>query len=938
MDYSAQNLEYAVAVFYNGEQSERAKAHAWLTAAQRVPEAWKFVWELLQPTKGTEVQFYAATTLHTKILRCWSELPPESYDELKDKILQAVFIYSKGPKIVTNRLCISLAAFILQQGTVDLATILRPLSSAENTALLLEVLTVIPEEYNSMTMGSALRAKNRAALQQTCPMVLDEMLRYLQTAYQEYGIDGPPEEVVQAWLSAATCTINWLTLGGEDSSESGCGTLPELLPLCRTLITIVKVLYLCNEAVSDSVLDASEACLAAVRAAAASYQAEKYPGAALELLTDLLVLAVPLMERDNVPNSINEEILSAVITCCVAIGDCHTECIARAAESAHGEGTENMLYGAVSARQLVEILLAAQGAPGHYPVHETRSNLVFGFWYSLQDQALNLVSGQQPHQLWREVFSRLLTVMVSKSEMASDTSMTWDEKELLRCYRQDVADTVMYCYSVLGEWCWSVVEAAYNSAETDIRREAALHVFLALADAQQPQPPAAVLSLLRCAEHVARTAPASPLLSVALDCLGGYAPWLQSLDAVAGACVSAAGLALTRAPAAAAHALRRLCVDCSAPAAASAADIVLTAQSSASRQDDAWTRRQLAGAAGAALVAAELPLAAPLLQRLACSLRDELMHQTHNPPAATGAASCCAALLSSLAASPTLAALLLRTLHPALPATAAQPQLVEPLFQIIKQAISSLMGDILPFAPELAQLIITAMNTNECASGLDCVKLLVLLVGRQWDGSPSLLRDACAVAARRVAPDPSAAPDLTDGLFAMLLCITKKKPLYMEWLRTQLPDLVDLGCNCVRMWEAHAARSACNWLSVLALQRPLVLQPRAPELTTAALRCIGGATPRNQIEPLAELLLALNRAEWRGEELAGWLRRALAQPGFPTHHASDEHKHKFIAAVVKEKSSKRRLLETVQEFSLVCRGLIGTEYARQTLASRQLIS
>lgn len=51
MEYTAHNLEYAVSVFYNGEQEERAKAHAWLTTAQRVPEAWNFVWELLQPSK-----------------------------------------------------------------------------------------------------------------------------------------------------------------------------------------------------------------------------------------------------------------------------------------------------------------------------------------------------------------------------------------------------------------------------------------------------------------------------------------------------------------------------------------------------------------------------------------------------------------------------------------------------------------------------------------------------------------------------------------------------------------------------------------------------------------------------------------------------------------------------------------------------------------------
>ncbi|VVC90179.1 unnamed protein product [Leptidea sinapis] len=139
MEYTVQNLEFAVSVFYNGEPTERAKAHTWLTAAQRVPEAWNFVWDLLHPTKGTEIQFFAATTLHTKILRCWYELPPESYDELKNKILQAIITFMHGPKIVSNRLCIS-------QGTIDLVGTLTPLSSEDKSYLLLEVLTVIPEE------------------------------------------------------------------------------------------------------------------------------------------------------------------------------------------------------------------------------------------------------------------------------------------------------------------------------------------------------------------------------------------------------------------------------------------------------------------------------------------------------------------------------------------------------------------------------------------------------------------------------------------------------------------------------------------------------------------------------------------------------------------------------------------------------------------------
>ncbi|KAM3962967.1 LOW QUALITY PROTEIN: importin-13-like protein cdm [Aphomia sociella] len=956
MECTPQNLEYAVSVFYNGEQAERAKAHAWLTSAQRVPEAWKFVWELLQPGKGTEIQFYAATTLHTKILRCWNEVPPESYEELKEKLLQAVFTYSKGPKIVTNRLCISLAAFILQQGTLDLAAILRPLSTVENTSLLLEVLTVIPEEYNSMTMGSALRTKNRVALQQACPAVLDDMLRYLQTVYNDYSNEGPSEESVQSWQSAASCACSWLSLGGEEGTASG--TLPDRLPLCLALITVVRVLYTCSEAVSDSALDACEAAVAALLAAGAAPDAARQPVAALSLLGDLLAVAAPVVARDNVPNSINEELVSALITCCVALGDCHTQAIVQAAESDEG-------VRAAAARQLLELLLAAQAAPGHYPLHETRSNLVFGFWYTLQDQVLNVASEKELNPMWREVFSRLLTTLVCKSEMPPDADMSRDDMELLRCYRQDIADTVMYCFGILGDWCWSTVEAAYSAADTEVRREAALHVFLALADAAPPQrAPDALVRLLQRAVEVAAAAtdpaaaagPRDALLSTALDCLGAYASWLSSVEgarsvALGSECVRAAGAALQRCPASAALALRKLCADCSAPAAALAADIVHAATAAAAPQSiagregepgggDTWVRRQLLGAAGAALAAADPVAAEPLLQRLAVSLYEDLEQQARSPTRSSGGAQMAGALLGALDPQPALAATLLRALAPALPPFALQPALVEPMFHILKQAVGTLMTDCMPMVAEIAQLTINGFNTRPCASGLDFVKLFMLIVGSDWAGSAQLLHGCVSRSAASVAADPSASPDLTEALFVLLQTITKKKPHYVDWIDDLLPELVDLGCECVRLWEVSAARAACSWLAMLAAQRPLALQPRAPELTAAALRCIGGATPRNQIEPLAELLLALNRASWRGASggLAGWLRQALSVAGFPTEHATDTHKHKFIAAVLKEKSSKRRLLETVQEFSLVCRGLIGTEYARQTLASRQLVA
>lgn len=62
----------------------------------------------LQPS---EVQFFAATTLHMKVMKNWSEVPIEHYNDLKKRLLQAIVNYATGPKIVLNRLCIAVSAF-----------------------------------------------------------------------------------------------------------------------------------------------------------------------------------------------------------------------------------------------------------------------------------------------------------------------------------------------------------------------------------------------------------------------------------------------------------------------------------------------------------------------------------------------------------------------------------------------------------------------------------------------------------------------------------------------------------------------------------------------------------------------------------------------------------------------------------------------------------
>lgn len=78
-------------------------------------------------------------------------------------------------------------------------------------------------------------------------------------------------------------------------------------------------------------------------------------------------------------------------------------------------------------------------------VHILKRTLLIGLnVYYRQDEVLNVMDRTHDiHPVWRQVFSRLLTGLVTKSEAPADHALTRDDLELLRCYRQDISDTVV---------------------------------------------------------------------------------------------------------------------------------------------------------------------------------------------------------------------------------------------------------------------------------------------------------------------------------------------------------------------------------------------------------------------------------------------------------------------------------------------------------------
>lgn len=167
-----------------------------------------------------------------------------------------------------------------------------------------------------------------------------------------------------------------------------------------------------------------------------------------------------------------------------AIGEAHSRIFLYALVD---DGNESQKW---TVEGLIELLLQCSEQKGRYPIDETRSCIPFGFWYSLQDDLSTL---DQPYEnrallALKPVYARLTQALLGKSMLPASASEAGDanEREMFRCYRQDVADTLDYCYRVLGQDLLVLLgqrlSQTLDSSEKWREVESTLHAFEALAD------------------------------------------------------------------------------------------------------------------------------------------------------------------------------------------------------------------------------------------------------------------------------------------------------------------------------------------------------------------------------------------------------------------------------------------------------------------------
>jgi hypothetical protein len=262
---------------------------------------------------------------------------------------------------------------------------------------------------------------------------------------------------------------------------------------------------------------------------------------------------------------------------------------------------------------------------------------------------------------------------------------------------------------------------------------------------------------------------------------------------------------------------------------------------------------------------------------------------------------------------------------------------VSDICEAIKNAVKTLMEDCAPLLNDIVALILNVFQSYPHPIILDISKQILILFSSDTARQlmcQMLFSSLCTKTLQLLSSGSREYTDLLEAFMAFLAQIAKKNT---ELLRSQTCDLSGLFRIAVvglMMHEMPTVKASCQFLSVfLALGEQYaeineIVGMHGQSLVDALLRAIGGESPRANIDPMADVLMALNRYHFA--VLQACLDGITARDGFPTARVVRDDKQQFARKILALRVNKRRVKEVVQEYTLLWRGLLGSEYAAQT--------
>ncbi|XP_072172945.1 importin-13-like [Diadema setosum] len=938
------NIEKAIhELYYDPSADVKDSAQRWLLMAQRSPQAWQFAWALLDHNKAPEVQYFGASVLHSKISRSWPEVPSEQYDVLRTQLFQQIFNSALGTRIVLTRLCVALSSFALStmpdvwpdavKSIIETFQQARTphLDSTHRCSALLELLTVLPEEFQTAPMSQHRKSTVRHELEKGMTHVLPLLQSLLE---QE---DSPSHIRHQA----LRCFSSWVQLSVPLTEVESFKTLlfqlihdPELFDCCiDSLISVVS-----------------------------QPTAHKYPTIVRSIIQEILQL------QDLLATSVREKNMDTVQGLCrlaVTLGENHTKILVEST----GEDKQR-------AMEFTSLVMGFTALPGHYPVDETISNMPFGFWYLLQDDIVSAEADKLESyiQTYAPIFLQLVEIMIRKVQYPDDeeyNSWTEDEKEQFRCYRQDIGDTLMYCYTLLKDpllnHLFSSLTRIQEQESSWQHVEACLFAFRSIAeggDYGDDQCAANLLQLIGSINmsHV-------KLASTALYMLGAYSEWLADMPEALGSVIPVllSGLNDAELAAPATMSLKDIASDC-IPGMRPHAESILTASQQALMSSVLKSREATRLMSVIGLVLSSLPLPdimnylevilTPHVQAL-----EEVANQQPSPSGKTTIlvklammANLCASLdikredksiigqveiepKSPSGAQETQPVLLilqkiLPIVEKLLSMWISDAAIVESVCEMLKRAIRTLLDDLQPLVPQLCELLCQMYNTVPQPTMLDLAQQIIILFGSVVSLNTPIASLFLQLSSKTLSVLPNNAREHTDVLEEyMTTCaqLLKKHTKIFTLDELNLGAIFQCGLVAVTLPEHQTLKACCLFFSNFVSQNETlpgageVLTQHGKTLVELMLKAISGGAPRNMVDNVADVLFSLNKHSFT--KFSGWVTELMLNTSFELPRATKEQREHFGNTILRHRSNKRQVRTLVKEFSLICRGLHGTEYA-----------
>ncbi|XP_004079034.2 importin-13 [Oryzias latipes] len=954
MDQTVENVETALyQLYFDPDMAQKDVAQKWLTQAQASAQGWQWCWALLGSDKIPEVQFFGASTLHIKICHHWSDLPTEQHETLRMQLLSQILHFSAGPKMVRTRLCVALASMALNliphvwsQPVVDIVRAFQPQKqdseggcSAEvsrdpqaHCLALLELLTVIPEEFLSSRLAPARRSQLREALASEWATVCPMLRQLLQSQDSSSLVK---EKVLH-------CLSSWV---GLDVS------LGESQELVQDFFSTLSNPQLFDSAVETIVTVISQP------------DCQRYIDALLSLMPLVLGLYDQLKTAAQVGDM---ETSHGICRIAVALGETHSRVLLEQLD--HWQ----------EYLALVNMILFCSGIPGHYPVSETTSSLTLTFWYTLQDDILSFEEEKQAVylQVYRPVYFQLVDVLLQKSHYPSEeeyASWSSDDKEQFRIYRVDISDTLMYVYEILGSELLSKLYDGLGRQLMDPQQsgvwqdtEALLFGFQSIAETIDVNYSDVIPGLIGLLPRI--NISNLMLADTVMYTIGSLAEWLADHPVMLSSVLPMVlqGLEKEELSVSSVSTLKRICRECRQNFSPCAQDILSVSQTvllkNLHKSSQCMWLMQALGFLLSALPAEEIlsglhSLITPHIQQLDAlahqepnaSNKQSIMHilgmlsnlfstldiSTHSE-VSEGDASL---RLSPSQRPPNPVVVVLQQVFPLIQTILGKwlcdSEVVEAVCGVFDKSVRTLLYDFGPMVPQLCEMLGQMYGAFPQASALNLARQMVhIFAGEEHHisdikGLTEVLTSATLALFQQGLRDH---PDIVESFMYLHAQILKRKPGLYHSDQLDVEALFHCGIQAIKFPETATVKAACLFYTEF-LNRckdmPLLagdLQKDGKLLTETVIHAIAGGSPRGATEPFSDVLLNLNRH--CPALLPRWLNESLQAAGFPAAQVSAEQKQSFIQQLLREQTNKRRMKETVMEFSQLCRGLQGSGYSK----------